>query len=173
MIEKQRETPIGKFILAAALVAAMIGITFYAVQLRSRPAPEVTFTTIAGEKIPLSAWRGKPVIVMFWATDCPACLKEIPHWQQLYRQYHAQGLEMIAVTMYYDPPSRVVAFAHSEMLAYPVALDFRAEHAKAFGRVELTPTTFVIDGGGDIVKQITGMTDPNAVKNLIEQLLTG
>ncbi|MGZ4982242.1 MAG: peroxiredoxin family protein, partial [Methylobacter sp.] len=66
-------------------------------------APDVTFTTITGQKIALKDFRGKPVIVTFWATDCPSCIQEIPDLIDLYTQYHAAGLEMIAVAMYYDP----------------------------------------------------------------------
>ena len=113
-------------------------------------APDVTFTTITGKKIALKDLRGKPVIVTFWATDCPACIKEIPDLIDLYTQYHHRGLEMIAVAMYYDPPNHVVNMTKARQLPYNVALDLKAEHAHAFGDVQLTPSTFLIGPDGSV-----------------------
>ncbi|MDD5580282.1 MAG: TlpA disulfide reductase family protein [Methylobacter sp.] len=136
-------------------------------------APQVTFTTITGKKIGLNNLRGQPVIVTFWATDCPGCIKEIPHLIDLYTRYHALGLEMIAVAMYYDPPSHVVAMTRNRQLPYDVALDLKAEHAQAFGDVLFTPTTFLITPDGSITLHKTGAFDPVEMKTLIEKLLKG
>ncbi|MGZ8187063.1 MAG: peroxiredoxin family protein [Methylobacter sp.] len=135
--------------------------------------PQVTFTTITGKKINLTDLRGKPVIVTFWATDCPGCIKEIPHLIDLYTRYHALGLEIIAVAMYYDPPSHVVAMTRDKQLPYDVALDLKSEHARAFGEVRFTPTTFLIASDGSIALQKTGAFDPVDMKTRIEKLLKG
>lgn len=132
-----------------------------------------TFTTLAGHAIALKDLRGKPALVTFWATDCPGCIKEIPDLIALYRQYHARGLEIIAVTMYYDPPSHVVAMTEAKQLPYPVALDIAAEHARAFGGVNLTPSTFLIGLDGAIARQYTGAFDPAELAAHIENLLKG
>lgn len=136
-------------------------------------APEVTFTTITGKKIALKDLRGKPVIVTFWATDCPSCVEEIPHLIELYTQYHAQGLEMIAVAMYYDPPNHVIDMTKARQLPYDVALDLKAEHAQAFGDVMLTPSTFLIAPDGSVVMHKTGIFDLAEMKNRIESLSKG
>jgi len=135
------------------------------------PAPDVTFTTITGNKIALQKLQGKPVIVTFWATDCPACIKEIPHLIDLYNAYHERGLEMIAVAMYYDPPNHVVAMTKARQLPYNVALDITADHALAFGRVMFTPTTFLITPDGLIGLQKTGAFDVAVMKARIESYL--
>jgi len=137
------------------------------------PAPRAVFTTITGKKIALEDLRGKPAIVTFWATDCPGCIEEIPYWTALYRQFHDRGLEFIAVSMYYDPPSHVVGMAQARRLPYDVALDLTGELARAFGNVELIPTTFVIDPAGRIVERKTGAVDPDHLTSLIEKLLKG
>ncbi len=137
------------------------------------PAPDATFTTITGKKIALNALRGKPVLVTFWATDCPGCLEEIPHLVDLYRNYHERGLEIIAVAMYYDPPNHVVNMTKDKSLPYEVALDLQAEHARAFGDVRLTPTTFLITPDGSIALQKIGAFDPDDMKTRIEALLKG
>lgn len=137
------------------------------------PAPAASFTSISGKKIELAQLQGNVVIVTFWATDCPSCIKEIPHLVELYQQFHPQGLEIIAIAMYYDPPSHVVAMTKAKQLPYHVTLDLKAKHAKAFGQVQLTPNTFLISPAGYIVHQITGEFDMNDIKHRIEQLLQG
>lgn len=136
-------------------------------------APDVTFATITGNKIALKELRGKPVIVTFWATDCPACIEEMPHLLDFYRQYHERGLEMIAVAMYYDPPSHVVSMTHAKQLTYHVALDTTAGLAQAFGDVKLTPTTFLISPDGKIDGHNIGAIDTEKMKTRLETLLKG
>jgi peroxiredoxin len=159
--------------LAALVLFAFVMTALWMSGDRITLAPEVTFTTITGQKIALKALRGKPVIVTFWATDCPACIKEIPHLVDLYSQYHEKGLEIIAVAMYYDPPSHVVAMTQARQLPYPVALDITADHAHAFGNVHLTPSTFLITPAGDIALYKTGAFDLAEMKAHVETLIKG
>ena len=137
------------------------------------PAPLAHFTTITGKKIELARLQGKPVIVTFWATDCPGCIKEIPHLIELYNQYHPKGFEIIAVAMYYDPPNHVVAMSKAKQLPYDVALDLKAELAWTFGQVQLTPTTFLISPAGNIVMRKMGVFDIADMKQQLETLLQG
>ncbi len=136
-------------------------------------APEVTFTSLAGEKIALKDLRGKPVIVTFWATDCPACIEEIPDLIDLYTQYHDSGLELIAVAMYYDPPNHVVDMTKAKQLPYSVALDLNSQHAEAFGGIMFTPSTFLIAPDGSVIKKEIGLFDLAKMKSTIESLLKG
>jgi len=136
-------------------------------------APDVTFTTLTGQKIALKELRGKPVIVTFWATDCPSCIKEIPDLIDLYTRYHASGLDMIAVAMSYDPPNHVVDMTKAQQLPYPVALDLTSELAQAFGGIMFTPSTFLIAPDGSVVKKEIGLFDPATMKTNIESLLKG
>ncbi|MDQ7091087.1 MAG: TlpA disulfide reductase family protein [Methylococcales bacterium] len=134
-------------------------------------SPDITFTTITGKKITLKDWRGKAVLVNFWATDCKSCIEEVPDLIALYNKYHSQGLEMVAVTLYYDIPSHVVAMTKAKKIPYDVALDLRSAHANAFGQVQLTPTTFLINPQGQISFKKTGVFDVNAMKKRIETLI--
>jgi peroxiredoxin len=156
------------FTVAVALALILMGCS-----KTITSAPDVTFTTITGEKIALKDLHGKPVIVTFWATDCPSCIKEIPHLIDLYTQYHASGLEMIAVAMYYDPPNHVVDMTKVRQLPYDVALDLNSEHARAFGGVMFTPTTFLIAPDGSIVIKEIGIFDVAKMKTRIESLSKG
>lgn len=171
-IAKTRFIPF-QFILLASLLFVLVFISIAAINRISIKSPDVTFTTITGKKIALKELRGKPVIVTFWATDCPGCIKEIPHLIDLYTQYHKQGLEIIAVAMYYDPPNHVVTMTEDHQLPYNVALDLKAEHAHAFGDVQLIPSTFLISPDGLITLKKTGAFDPAEMKARIETLTLG
>ena len=116
-------------------------------------------TTIKGELIGLKSLRGKPVMVTFWATDCPSCIKEIPDLLALYQDYHPKGFELIAVSMGYDPPSHVVAMSEAKHLTYPVVMDLDSSYAAAFGHVEFTPSTFLLDPDGRIIARYVGLFD--------------
>jgi peroxiredoxin len=171
-IAKTRFIP-SRFLLLASLVFVPVFISIAVINHVSTKAPDVTFTTITGKKIALNDLRGKPVIVTFWATDCPACIKEIPDLIDLYAQYHKQGREIVAVAMYYDPPNHVVTLTKDRQLPYNVALDLKAEHAHAFGDVQLIPSTFLISPDGLIALKKTGAFDPTEMKTRIETLTLG
>ncbi|MGR9036031.1 MAG: peroxiredoxin family protein [Gammaproteobacteria bacterium] len=144
-----------KYLLGGAIFTLILLIIGFRVGNSGfQTAPNVTFTTITGKHMAVNELRGRPVIITFWATDCPACIKEIPLLVEWYRRYHEKGLEIIAVAMFYDPPSRVVGMAKAKDLPYDVALDFSAGHARAFGNVDLTPTTFLVDPEGKIIERI-------------------
>jgi peroxiredoxin len=165
---------IHKKVKLALSVCGFITLLFFGYKHYSpTPAPNVSFTTITGNTIELKKLQGNPVIVTFWATDCAICIQEIPYFIDLYNQFHTQGLEIIAVAMYYDIPSHVVEMTKSRQLPYPIALDLKAKHALAFGKVELIPSTFLISPSGKIVKQVTGLFDLEEMKQNINQLLKG
>ena len=155
--------------------ALLVLITFSIAKLNwtTNPISEVTFTTITGKKIPLKDLKGKPVIVTFWATDCPECLKEIPILIDLYKKYHTKGLEIIAIAMHYDPPNLVINLSEALKLPYDVALDLTRETATAFGNIELTPSTFLIGPDSFINVKKVGAFDPVEIKTRIEILLKG
>jgi peroxiredoxin len=136
-------------------------------------APDVTFSTITGQKIALKELRGKPVIVTFWATDCPSCVEEIPDLINLYKQYHESGLEIIAVAMQYNPPNHVIDMTKDRQLPYKVALDLTSEVAEAFGGVMFTPSTFLIAADGSVLKKHIGIFDPEKMTTTINSLLKG
>jgi peroxiredoxin len=162
-----------RYILLTSFLFILAFFSIISLNRFSTSAPDETFTTITGKKIALKNLRGKPVIVTFWATDCPGCIKEIPHLLDLYRQYHKQGLEIIAVAMYYDPPNHVVSMTNDLQLPYDVALDLKAEHAHAFGDVQLIPSSFLIGPDGLIDLKKTGAFDPLEMKSRIETLTLG
>ena len=171
-IVKRRFTA-SRFILLVSLLLVLVFVSTDLINQSRTQSPDVTFTTITGKKIALKDLRGKPVIVTFWATDCPGCIKEIPDLIDLYTQYHKQGLEIIAVAMYYDPPNHVITLTEVLQLPYNVALDLNAEFAHAFSDVQLTPSTFLIGPDGLIALKITGAFNLAEMKNRIETFTKG
>jgi peroxiredoxin len=155
----------------AAVVLALGGIGFAALT-GSKPAPEVTYLSIKGEQITPQALKGKVVMVNFWATSCVTCVKEMPDMVRTYEKFKGQGLEFIAVAMSYDPPNYVVNFTETRKLPFKVALDVDGSAAKAFGDVQLTPTTFVIGRDGKILKRYVGEPDFAELDKLIQRALS-
>ena len=149
---KTREAQITLF--AVTLLGALAWLWFAPASLKT--SPDISLLTIKGEEIQLAGLQGKPVLVTFWATTCPGCIKEIPHLIELYDELAPQGLEIIGITMDYDPPNRVLAMSNARNIPYPIALDIHANAARAFGNVRLTPTSFLIAPDGRIVYQKTG-----------------
>jgi peroxiredoxin len=133
-------------------------------------APDASFKTINGETIRLAKLKGRPVIITFWATDCPSCLEEIPDLITLHNSYSASGLTVIAVAMPYDPPNRVVEMATSKRLPYDVALDPDGDLTQLFGNVHLTPTTFLVNRSGNIVMQKVGVFDLADMRRKLERI---
>ena len=158
--------------LAAAVIAAAGLGAYYS--LNSAPAaPPVTFVGLKGERITPDDLRGKVVMVNFWATSCTTCVAEMPEMVETYNRYKDKGLEFVAVAMKYDPPSYVVNFTETRQLPFKVALDVTGEAAKAYGDVTMTPTTFVIDKDGKILKRYVGKPEFPALHKLLEKALQG
>lgn len=158
---------------AALFAAVLIVVAALAYAMLSKPAaPAATFVTLEGQPIPLDSLRGKVVLVNFWATSCPGCIKEMPGMVETYNQYKAKGFEIIAVAMSYDPPSHVVNFTQTRKLPFPVALDVKGELAQAFGDVRLTPTSFIIGKKGQILEQKIGELDFVKLRKLLDQELS-
>lgn len=155
-----------KPVLAAVVIAA-IGFGGY-VSLNKRPvAPDVTFVTIKGEKIPADALRGKVFMVNFWATSCTTCVAEMPQMVETYNKFKPQGMEFVAVAMSYDPANYVINYAETRQLPFKVALDTDGSAAKAYGDVAMTPTTFVVGKDGKILKRYLGKPDFDELHKLL------
>ena len=136
-------------------------------------APQVTFIDLSGKKISTESLRGKVVIVNFWATDCKSCVREMPQMVETYNKFKGQGLEFVAVAMKYDPPNYVINFTEANKLPFTVALDSGGDIAKSFNEVQLTPTTFVIDKQGKIIKRYVGEPDFAAFHVILQKALAG
>jgi peroxiredoxin len=134
-------------------------------------APDIDLSIVDGSTLNLKQYQGRPVLVVFWATSCPGCIREMPHLIELYNELAPRGLEIIAVTMAYDPPNRVMSMRQQKQIPYPIALDVQGEVASAFGDVHQTPNTFIIDPQGLIVKQFIGRLDMVQLRADLDSML--
>lgn len=155
-----------------AIAVAAVGAFGYVSLSSTKPAPDVTFTSITGEQVRMHSLRGKVVMVNFWATSCTTCIKEMPAMVQTYNKYKDKGLDFVAVAMSYDPPNYVLNYAQTRNLPFKVALDVQGDVAKSFDDVKLTPTTYVIDKKGKIIKRYVGEPDFSALHQLLEKALS-
>ena len=157
--------------LIAAVILVILG--FIAVLIHNRnTAPDVTFTTIEGKKISMADLKGKVVLVNFWATDCLACVTEMPALVSTYKQYQQKGFEIIAVAMPYDPPAQVLNYVTQKKLPFPVMHDGLSEVTEKFGNVDLTPTTFIFDKQGKLLQRTIGVLDFVKLNQLLSAKLT-
>jgi len=156
-------------IISVFLIAFVAILLFLSLQTNS--VKNLNLITISGEKITSQQLLGKITLINFWATDCPGCINEMPGLIETYNQYKDQGLEVIAVAMYYDPPSRVISFTKNNNLPFPVVLDTNKEIINKFNNVKLTPTSIILDKNGYVINTIIGEIDFNDFnKNLINLL---
>ncbi|MFC5473110.1 TlpA disulfide reductase family protein [Paraherbaspirillum soli] len=142
--------------VSIALVLAALAFGAYTSASKQTAAPDVSFTNLKGEQVSLKSLHGKVVMVNFWATSCTTCVAEMPKMVETYNKYKGQGLDYVAIAMSYDPPNYVMNFVQTRSLPFQVALDTHSALANAFGDVKLTPTTFVIDKQGNIIKRYVG-----------------
>ncbi|MGJ7582158.1 TlpA disulfide reductase family protein [Variovorax sp. RHLX14] len=156
--------------VAALAVALAVGAAAY-VSTGATAAPVSTFVLLDGSKQTTDGLRGKVTLVNFWATSCVTCVAEMPKVIATYDKYKAQGYDTLAIAMSYDPPSYVVNFAETRKLPFKVAIDNTGAVAKAWGDVALTPTTYLVNKRGQIVKRYVGEPDFAELHKLIESLL--
>src|SRR6185369_1653666 len=158
-----------KILLALVALGIAGGIALAVVP---RPAaPEVQFAVLSGENFSTSDLRGKVVLVNFWATWCTTCIEEMPKMIGTYRKFAPRGYEMVAVAVQSDHPNAVAAFAQKRALPFKVALDGNGDIARQFGRVRITPTSFLIDKQGRVLKEYIGEPDWAEFHALVEKAL--
>lgn len=158
-----------KILLAAAALGIAVAAAF---ALAPQPAaPEVRFSALSGEQFSTSDLRGKVVLVSFWATWCTTCVQEMPKMVDTYRRFAPRGYEMVAVAVQSDHPNAVADFTQRRALPFKVALDGDGDIAKQFGRVRITPTSFLIDRNGRVIKEYIGEPDWAEFHALVEKAL--
>ena len=160
-----------KFIYASVAAVALALGAYVFVGTGVTTAPESTFVLLNGSKVNTSSFKGKVTLVNFWATSCTTCVAEMPQIVSTYDKYKNKGYDTLAVAMSYDPPAYVVNFAETRQLPFKVAIDNTGSVAKAWDDVKLTPTTYIVNKQGQIVKRYVGKPDFAELHVLIEKLL--
>lgn len=134
-----------------------------------RPAPDFSLTDLSGAKLSLSAYRGKVVLLDFWATWCGPCKTDIPHFMEMQSRYGDRGLQVIGISMD-DEEKLVREFQQQFHMNYPVAMG-NADLASLYGGILGLPITFVIDRQGRITARHIGETEASVFEAEIRKLL--
>jgi len=154
-----------------SLIAVLLSFALGLAGCGQERAPASSFVLLDGSQLSTADLQGKVTLVNFWATSCTSCVAEMPELVATYDKYKARGYDTLAVAMSYDPPAYVVNFAESRKLPFKVALDNTGANARAWGDVKLTPTTYLVNKRGEIVKRYVGTPDFTELHRLIEKLL--
>lgn len=155
------------FVLGATLLASNL------VSAEERTtAPGFTLQNLTAAEVSLSDYRGKVVLLNFWATWCMPCRQEMPGMESLWKKYQHRGLVIIAVSTEEGSPARVQSFVKRLKLSFPIALDPDATVSDLY-QVSGLPVSFLIDQQGRIAAKITGSEDWMSEKSIarIESLL--
>ena len=131
------------------------------------PAPNFELLSLTGEAIQLEAYRGKPVLLNFWATWCAPCRLEMPAFQRRYAE-HAGELAVIAVNNA-EAPADVQAFVTEMGLTFDILLDPAAEIQRLY-QVRGYPTSFLIDAAGVIRVQHIGLMTEKQLDGYLQEI---
>lgn len=148
-----------------ALMVMVAAVTSIVLMPSSQPLmPEVSFTDIDGGEHQLADYKGKPILMIFWATDCPGCIKEMPELIALHDEYANQGLTMLSVAMPHDNPEHIKTMRKQKGLPYLITWDETGKISEAFDNVRVTPTHFLISPEGEIVMRKIGVLKTEQLK---------
>ncbi len=153
-------------IVIAAIAVARSGL------FDPRAVPAVAVTTLDGDQFQLDSMKGEVVLVNFWATTCAVCIRDMPKLIELFEKYRSRGYRTVAVAMPYDPPNRVIDYATRRSLPFDVVLDVDGGVLRAFGDVPGTPTSFLVDKAGNIIRKYLGEPDFADLEERIEKALS-
>jgi thiol-disulfide isomerase/thioredoxin len=136
----------------------------------SYPAPDFTLSDLDGKQVHLSAFRGKAVVLNFWATWCAPCRREIPWFIELQKEYGPQGLQVIGVSMDEGGKDAIEPVVQRMGIDYPVLLG--DEHvASLYGAAAILPTTYYISRDGKVLAFAKGVISRREVESNIQQAL--
>lgn len=137
----------------------------------SNVAPDFTLPDINNKSVSLSDFSGRVIILDFWATWCGSCVKEIPHFVELYNTYKEKGLVIIGIDVDTDEGAAMLkSFASKHGITYPILLGNK-NVADLYGGIKGIPTSFIIDRNQKIVQTYVGYRDKSTFENAIKDLL--
>jgi peroxiredoxin len=138
--------------------------------VRGVPAPDFELTSLDGKKIKLSDYRGKAVLLNFWATWCSPCKVEMPWFVDLQKKYGNDGLVVLGIAMDDTETAKIAQFTSEMGVNYPVLLG-TDRVSEQYGNVDYLPTTFYIDRDGKIVGKGTGLLGRREIEENVQKAL--
>jgi thiol-disulfide isomerase/thioredoxin len=156
--------------LPSILFLGLLALLPTACAPKAGPAPGWELKNLDGKSVRLSDFKGKVVILDFWATWCPPCREEIPHFVELQTKYKDKGLVVVGISLDEGGPAVVSSFVAAQKINYPIVMGNETV-STAYGNIQAIPTTFVIDPNGDIVGRHEGFTEESVFESEIQKLL--
>src|SRR5437773_9741797 len=138
--------------------------------LQGKPAPEFTLQSLDGKTVHLSDFRGKGVLLNFWATWCQPCKIEMPWFAELQNRYGPQGLQIVGVAMDDASPEDIGKFAKDLGVNYPVLIGKEAV-GDAYGGIPFMPETFYIGRDGKVVDKVVGLIGKSEIAENVKKAL--
>ena len=158
-----------KSVLSILLIAITIGFVTSAMA-QQQQAVNFSLKSSNGTSYELSKYKGKVVVVNFWATWCGPCRKEIPDFIEAYKKYKSKGLEIIGISLDQDGWTKVTPYVKQSNINYPVVLGDE-KVVQNYGGFNAIPTTFIVDKNGNIVDQHTGTMSLKQLEAKLKPLL--
>jgi peroxiredoxin len=162
--------PLVVVVLSLALLSFSLSCSSKKPTTEEATAPEFVLTSLDGQQVRLSQYRGKVVILDFWATWCPPCKLELPHFIELYKEFRQDGLEIIGVSLDRIGQQEVSAFVKEWKIPYTVVMGNGAV-VKSYGGIRGIPTTFVIGKDGKIYRKYVGYRKKEVFEKDVLKLL--
>ena len=160
-----------KWLLVLTLAIVLAALAFVALSSNQKNVPDFSLQTLAGKQITHQDLYGKVTLVNFWATSCSGCVAEMPMLQETLQKFSADGYQTLAVAMNYDPEPQVRKFVEKNKLPFIVGLDKDGHVADAFGGIQLTPTSVLVDKKGKIIRTIVGVPNKAQLHQWIQEAL--
>jgi peroxiredoxin len=139
--------------------------------LLGKDAPAFVVKTLGGKQVSLADYKGKPVVVNFWATWCEACRQEMPWLAELRERYRPQGFEVLGIVTDRASPEKIASAVESYGVKYPILFCNHAT-AQAYGGLPELPVSFFIDRRGKIIAKMTGADSKEEIEARIKEVLS-
>jgi thiol-disulfide isomerase/thioredoxin len=162
---------VGRSLRRLTSVIGVLGVVFTLSFQAVQAAPiEAEFVDLKGNSVRLSDFRGKWVVVNYWATWCPPCVKEIPELQSFHDAHSGKDAVVLGVNHEDKDPAAVRAFMDGFMVTFPIVRSVDGAKSKTpFGPLKGLPTTFMITPAGELIAAHTGMVDQKALESFIKE----
>jgi thiol-disulfide isomerase/thioredoxin len=142
------------------------------VLLTGKAAPAFTLVTLEGKKVSLADYKGRPVLVNFWATWCVPCKLEMPWFEEFHTKYAGQKLEILGIAEDDAGKDEIAKSVKKVGVTYPILLtDGKDVVANAYGGVEVLPMSFYVDAKGVVVAQTTGLGSKDEIEANIKKMI--
>mgnify|MGYP000529983586 FL=1 len=151
-------------------IAIIVGLFVLNTFNNNKMMAEFSFTDIDGQAHTSANYQDKPLLVIFWATDCPGCVQEMPELVKLYESYSTDDFSMLGIAMAHDSIEHIEAMRENKQLPYTLTWDQNNSLAQAFSNVRVTPTHFLIAPNGEIIMRKIGSLNTELIHNKLRDM---